>query len=98
MEASAVYLDAQHLFEPNVGQSNHRAEVVDKSELTRFVWCLERGDFESKLPCDSVCKLAVQLSVVVEHADPACNLASFDDNLQGTGIEPLVSASETGVE
>src|SRR2546421_11809061 len=88
MKAASIDLDAQKLFQPDIGKVNLAAKMIQQRELTRFVGRFESGPPEAESLGKAISERAVEFAFAIKQTYSFGRLAGFDDNLDGPGFQP----------
>src|ERR1051326_6460741 len=91
MQATSIDLDPQQLLQPDIGQADLAAEVIDQRKLTGFVRSLERHPVEAERDGEAIGKGSVEVALVVEEADALCGFARLDHDLDRASVEPAIA-------
>src|SRR4029077_14252534 len=90
MQATPVNFDSQQFFQPDIGEPDLAAKMIQKGELTGLVGRFEGNPVKAESLCEAIRKGAVKIAVNVEQPDSLGGFARLYDQLDGAGIEPTV--------
>jgi hypothetical protein len=71
--------------------------VINKSELARLIWRLERDAISAKGFSKSISKRPIEITIVVKKSDTLCRFPGFDNDLLGANVKPLTSLLDKSI-
>src|SRR5713226_8051431 len=98
METAPEDLDTQQFLQAYIAEMDSGPKMLKKRKLAWFVGCFEHGDSEAKFLGESIDKVGIQLSFVVECTYPTCALTGLNNELHSPCFEPGMSACNGFVE
>src|SRR6516162_1253224 len=96
VQAPPVDFNAQEFFQPDITQMDLISEMIQESELAGLVRRFEHAGFKPERLDESVRKVRVEVSAVVEQSDTAGALSGLDHNLHGSSVKPSLALVDPG--
>jgi hypothetical protein len=91
METAPVDFDAKQLFQSDIAEMHVSSKMIQKGELTCLVRSFEHYRFKSEYVDKPVCVIRIQVSILIKESNSSCAFSGFDNELNRSGIEPLLT-------
>ena len=90
VEAASVDFNAKQFLQTDITEMDVPSKVIQQGKLARLVRGFEHDRIEPERLDKPVCKRGIQVSIVVEQSDSLRAFSCFDDQLDGTRVEPVL--------
>src|SRR5438067_12082919 len=91
MQTTAVNFHSQQFFQPDIAEVDFAAKVIQQFKLAGFIGRLKDDGLKTEGVGKAISKRRVESALLIEQADAAGALPSFNYQLQGAGIEPSLA-------